>query len=455
MLQPIRRSINYRGGRVDTAALEALGTERIDWRFKGFPSTFHGWSVAELIAARPALAEFATPLLALDAAALDHNVALMAEYCAARGVDLVPHGKTTMAPQLFVRQLAAGARGITAATIAHVRAYRRFGVPTVLLGNELIDPDGLRWVAGELRRDPGFRFLCFADSVEGVALMRSALRDSALQKSGANGAGGSGRPLDVIIDLGLPGGRTGCRDVATALAVGRAVHEAHGLRLVGVGGFEGALAGDRSAESIERIRGYLQFVRETATVIDEQGLFDEADEIMLTAGGSIYFSEVVDVLKAPMKASLPVVTVLRSGAYITHDDGHYRRLTPLADAAGGAEEASGFRPALSILGRVLSTPEPGLALLDFGKRDAPFDLGLPEPHWLLRAADGTRVELAGASISSLADQHAFFRSGSEVSPAVGDIVSCGVSHPCTAFDKWQLIPVVEDEHVVDLIRTFF
>jgi D-serine deaminase-like pyridoxal phosphate-dependent protein len=40
-------------------------------------------------------------------------------------------------------------------------------------------------------------------------------------------------------------------------------------------------------------------------------------------------------------------------------------------------------------------------------------------------------------------------------PAVGDIVACGISHPCTAFDKWQLIPVVEDEHVVDLIRTFF
>jgi len=431
---------------VDAAALDGLGSERIDWRFKGFPSALHGRTAAEVAAAEPALAEFATPLLVLDAAALDHNIALMAGYCARHGVDLAPHGKTTMAPQLFARQLAAGAWGITAATIAHVRAYRRFGVETVLLGNELLDPDALRWIAAQSRRDPGFRFLCFADSVAGVRLMRAAL-------DGLGPEGAPNRPLDVIVDLGLPGGRTGCRDVETALSVGCAVHEAEWLRLVGVGGFEGALAGDRSAESLERIRGYLGFVRETAAALDDTALFDDCDEIVLTAGGSAYFDDVATVLTAPMETSRPVRTVLRSGAYITHDDGHYRRLTP--PAADGAAPGAGFRPALGILGRVLSTPEPGLALLDFGKRDAPFDLGLPEPHWLRRAADGARVPLAGCSISALADQHAFLTHGPESSPSVGDVVACGISHPCTAFDKWQLIPVVEGDRVVDLIRTFF
>ncbi|HLK42635.1 MAG TPA: amino acid deaminase, partial [Thermoleophilia bacterium] len=146
---------------MDDAALAALGAERIDWRFKGFPSAFHGRTVADLVAAKPALAEFSTPLMVLDAGALEHNIALMADYCAQRGVDLAPHGKTTMAPQLFARQLAAGAWGVTAATIAHVRVYRRFGVKTVVLANELIDPDALRWIARELERDSEFRFLCF------------------------------------------------------------------------------------------------------------------------------------------------------------------------------------------------------------------------------------------------------------------------------------------------------
>ena len=433
---------------MDAAALDGLGSERIDWRFKGFPSALHGRTVAEVAAAGPALADLATPLLVLDAAALEHNIALMAGYCARHGVDLAPHGKTTMAPQLFARQLAAGAWGITAATIAHVRVYRQFGVETVLLGNQLLDPDGLRWVAAESRRDPGFRFLCFADSVAGVRLMRAAL-------DGLGADATPNRPLDVIVDLGLPGGRTGCRDVDTAVTVGRAVHEAEWLRLAGVGGFEGALAGDRSAQSLERIRGYLGFVRETAAALDGAGLFDHCDEIVLTAGGSAYFDDVAELLAAPMEASRPVRTVLRSGAYVTHDDGHYRRLTPLASRGEEGEPDAGFRPALSILGRVLSTPEPGLALLDFGKRDAPFDLGLPEPHWLRRAADGTRVPLTGCSISALADQHAFLTHGPEAAPAVGDIVACGISHPCTAFDKWQLIPMVEGDRVVDLIRTFF
>ncbi|HEV3173557.1 MAG TPA: amino acid deaminase [Actinocrinis sp.] len=434
---------------MDDAALAALGAEPVDWRFKGFPSVFHGRTVADLVAAKPALAEFSTPLMVLDAGALDHNITLMADYCAQRGVDLAPHGKTTMAPQLFARQLAAGAWGVTAATIAHVRVYRRFGVNTVLLGNELIDPDALTWIARELERDAGFRFLCFADSVEVVALMESALRDATPAP-----APGTGRLIEVIVDLGLPGGRTGCRDIETAVAVGRSVRDAANLRLVGVGGFEGALAGDRSPAALERIRSYLRFVRETAAALDDLGLFDEAERIVVTAGGSAYFDDVVDALTAPLSLSRPVRPVLRSGAYVTHDDGHYRTLTPFAVADGGAG-TTGFRPALNVLGRVISTPEPGLALLDFGKRDAPIDLGPPEPHWLRRAADGERVELTGCSISGLADQHAFLTHGAEMRPAVGDIVACGISHPCTAFDKWQLIPVVEDEHVVDLIRTFF
>jgi D-serine deaminase-like pyridoxal phosphate-dependent protein len=425
---------------VDDAALGALAGERIDWRYKGFPARFDGLSVAEVLAAKPSLAEFGTPLLVLDAAALDHNLALMAEYCAAHGVALAPHGKTTMAPQLFARQLAAGAWGVTAATIAHVRAYRAFGVETVVLANELIDPDSLRWVADELRRSARFRLLCFADSAAGIELMQAALE-----------AADAPRPVEIVIDLGAAGGRTGCRTVDEAEAVARAARKADRLRLVGVGGFEGALAPDRSAQSLERIREYLLTLRELVLRLDATGLFDQADEIVATAGGSAYFDEVVEILVGGWETSRPVRTLLRSGAYIAHDDGHYRRLTPLP----GADSNSGsFRPALSVHGRVLSLPEPGLALLDFGKRDAPLDLGLPEPH-TVRRADGTVEPLTGCSITGLADQHAFLAYGPDTRFSLGEVVACGISHPCTAFDRWQLIPIVEGGHVVDAVRTFF
>jgi D-serine deaminase-like pyridoxal phosphate-dependent protein len=256
------------------------------------------------------------------------------------------------------------------------------------------------------------------------------------------------------------------------------------LRLAGVGGFEGVMAADRAPAGLARVRAHLRSMRDTAAALDARGLFDGVPEILLTAGGSAYFDDAVALLTASgdgWRPSRPVRTVLRSGAYVTHDSGHYRALTPSGDphsvlsAAPGPDAAPPrFRPALRLLGRVLSRPEPGLALLDFGKRDAPLDLGLPVPL-TAHTRDGAPIDLAGAgagagagtgagagagagaTISALADQHAFLRLDDPAHPlAVGDLVACGVSHPCTAFDKWRLIPVADpDGHVTELIHTFF
>ena len=84
----------------------------------------------------------------------------MAGWCRDRGVELAPHGKTHMAPQLFARQLDAGACGITAATLSQVRTYRAFGVRDVVLANELVDAAGLRWLAAELDAHPGLFDWC-------------------------------------------------------------------------------------------------------------------------------------------------------------------------------------------------------------------------------------------------------------------------------------------------------
>ena len=62
----------------------------------------------------------------------------------------------------------------------------------------------------------------------------------------------------------------------------------------------------------------------------------------------------------------------------------------------------------------------------------------------------------GHSITRLNDQHAFLRCPAGSPLAVGDLVGLGISHPCTTFDKWSLISVVNDTYdVVGAIRTFF
>ncbi|MDH6126789.1 alanine racemase [Kitasatospora sp. GP82] len=418
---------------IDRARVAALADERLDWRFKAAPAAAWGATVAEYVATRPTLDDLGTPLVTLDAGALDHNLATMAAWCAKDGLGLAPHGKTTMAPALWQRQLDAGALAITLANLPQVNVARAFGLRRIHLANTLLDPAGLRRLSADLAADPGFRFASWVDSVRSVELMDAALR-------------GAPAPVDVLVELGAPGCRTGCRTLAEAQAVARAVHAAPGLRLAGASGYEGALAHDASADSLAAVARYLTDLGELHRLLDAEGLFDQVEEVWITAGGSAYFDTVTELL-APL-ADLRTRVVLRSGAYLAHDDGFYRGISPLARAEG----TTPFRSALHGWTRVVSRPEAGLALLDGGKRDLSYDDGLPEPQ-LVRG----RGRLATGRITALNDQHAFLR---ETDVQVGDIVRLGLSHPCTVFDKWTLIPVIDDAdaelpRVLDLVRTFF
>jgi D-serine deaminase-like pyridoxal phosphate-dependent protein len=431
-------------GRIDREAVEAILSERIDWRFKGMPAALAGTTIGAARTQGLNLFRdgFLAPLLVLDGPAIEHNLATMASWCADNGLALAPHGKTTMAPQLFARMLEHGAWGMTTANASQLRVYRAFGVSPVLLANQLIDPAGLRWLAGELDRDPGFEFACWVDSERGVSLMDAVLREA-----------GAGRPVDVMIELGAAGGRTGARDLPTALSVAEAVAASPVLRLVGVGGYEGAVAHTVSADDLSIVDDYLTRLRELAIELAKRGHFTGLDRVIVTAGGSAYFDLVARMLTEPWPDGLPVLPMLRSGAYITHDDGVYRRTSPLGEHV--RISASPFRSALRAWAQVTSHPSPDLALLTVGKRDVPYDIDLPEPA-LIRRASGVAA-LTGCRISELNDQHGFLGVGPDTGLEVGDWVGLNLSHPCTTFDKWQLIPMVgaDGETVVDLIRTFF
>ncbi|GAA3869344.1 amino acid deaminase [Saccharothrix violaceirubra] len=413
---------------IDLDAVLAIRAERIDWRFKGLPAGTFGATLGEV--ADRGLDLFADgfvgPLVVLDRAALEHNLTTMARWCAERGVLLAPHGKTTMAPQLFARQLVHGAWGLTAANISQLRVYRAFGVRRVLLANQLVDPAGLRWLAAELDAHPGFEFTCWVDSVAAVERMSEVLT----------------RPVDVLVELGARGGRTGARDLPTARAVAEAVRRSPVLRLAGVAGYEGALAHDASVTSRSIVDNYLFHLRELVLDLDF-----EVDEPIVTAGGSAYFDQVADALTEPWP--FRVRPVLRSGAYITHDDGFYRGISPFGRMPG----ATGLRSALTAWAQVTSRPQEDLALLTLGKRDASFDEGLPEPH-VVRGRDGIARPVK-ATVTALNDQHTFVSLPAGSPVEVGDWLGLGLSHPCTVFDKWQVIPVVEGTTVVDLVRTYF
>ncbi len=421
---------------IDPAALAELSAVVLDWRHKAIGPAGQGLRCAEFLAARPHLSDFPTPLLTLDRPALTRNRELMARWCAEAGVGIAPHGKTTMAPSLWAEQLAAGAWGITLANFAQLRVARAFGVRRLQLANSLTDPSAVAWAARAVSGD-GSTLVSWVDSVDTVAGLQRGLGDAV---------------LPVCVELGGAGGRTGARGVDAALAVARAVAAAPALRLVGVAGYEGALAHDASSGSLAAVEQFLLAMRELHERLLAEHLY-EGDEILVTAGGSAYFDQVARIL-APC-ASDTVRVQIRAGAYLIHDDGFYRALSPLSRSGGEA-----FRSAMHAWARVVSAPEPGLALLDAGKRDLSFDEGLPEPQRISAALGGPSRELPGARIDAVNDQHAFLRfDPAAVEVRIGDVIRLGLSHPCTALDKWTIIPVLDgdgaDPLVLDLVQTFF
>ena len=416
-----------------------------------------GLSAAGVAAARPRLhqAGFTYPLLILRETALAGNLEAMAGYCARAGVALAPHGKTAMSPELAARQLALGAWGITVATIGQLRTYRAFGFPRLLLANELVDKAGITWLAGELAADPGFEAYCYVDSPDGVAIL-----DQALTRRPA------GRRLPVLVEIGHAGGRTGCRTDAYALAVARAAAATGTLRLAGVAGYEGSIAAGSPAETLEEVASFCRRMRALAGQLragqlggDGLGagqLADSGGEFIVTAGGSAFFDVVTRELTAGgangADGADGITAILRSGAYLAHDHGYYETVSPVSR---GSADAPALRPALELWAQVLSRPEAGLALLGAGRRDAGFDKGLPVPLRAVRR-DGTGADLPESQLTELNDQHAYLRlnPGTELAP--GDLVCLGISHPCTTFDKWRVIPVVDDEdRVTDMVHAFF
>ncbi|MFF1836010.1 amino acid deaminase [Streptomyces sp. NPDC058231] len=420
-----------------------LAAERVDHRFKALPPDADGLTVAALAAERRNLftGGFTTPVLALSAESVAHNLALLETYAERHGLAFAPHGKTSMAPQLFARQLEHGAWGITAAVPHQVRVYRAFGIQRIFLANELVDPAALRWLAAELDADAGFDFICYVDSVRGVELMDEALR-----------AAGSTRPVDVVVELGAgEGARTGARTEADCAAVADAVAAAGTLRLVGVAGYEGEVP-DASAE---RVQEWLRRLVRLAADLDKADRFATLaadDRIVISAGGSAWFDAVADVFAEIPELSRPVRKLLRSGAYVSHDDGHYRHLTPF----NRVPEEGALQPAFRLWAQVVSRPSAEQAFVNAGKRDAAYDLDLPQAQVVRSGRDGSVRPATGITVTGLSDQHGWLRTGPEAELEVGDWVGMGLSHPCTSFDKWQLIPLVEaDGTVTDYIRTFF
>ena len=392
-------------------------------------------------AANPAdhlVRDVSLPALVIHRAALEHNIRWMQDFVSRSGAELAPHGKTSMTPALFRRQLAQGAWGITLASAVQTCTAYAGGVRRVLMANQLVGRANMALIAG-LQQDPAFEFHCMVDHPDNVQALGAFFAER-------------GQRLNVMIEYGVVGGRCGCRTEQEVRALAAAIKAQPALALTGIEGYEGVIHGE---QAVSGIRAFAASLVRLALELQRDGAF-ALDKPIVTASGSAWYDLIAEGFAAEA-ASGCFLSILRPGSYVVHDHGIYKDAQCcVLDRRSDLHE--GLRPALEVWAHVQSLPEPGFAVIALGKRDVAYDAGLPMP--LKRYREGVLPavgdDVSACTVTAVMDQHAFMTIAAGTELKVGDIISFGTSHPCLTFDKWRTGCLVDEQlNVVESLEIVF
>lgn len=378
------------------------------------------------------------PALVIHHQALEHNIRWMQTFVSNSGAELAPHGKTSMVPALFRRQLEEGAWGITLATAVQTRAAYAHGVRRVLMANQLVGMPNMALIA-DLLDDSMFEFYCMVDHPDNVTALGEYF-------------GGRGLRLNVMIEYGVPGGRCGCRTEQQVLALAAAIAAQPALALTGIEGYEGVIHGD---QAVVDIKAFAASLVRLAVELQDKGAF-ALDRPIVTASGSAWYDLIAEAFDAQAVRER-FLSVLRPGSYVVHDHGIYKE-AQCCVLDRRSELSEGLRPALEVWAHVQSLPEPGFAVIAMGKRDVAYDAGLPNP--LLRYKAGALPaqgdDVSACKVTAVMDQHAFMTVAPGCELHIGDIIAFGTSHPCLTFDKWRSVCLVDENlQVIETMSTCF
>ena len=382
--------------------------------------------------------DLALPAAVISSEKLDHNLKWMQAFASAYGAKLAPHGKTTMAPRLFQRQMEAGAWGITLATAHQTRVAYEHGIGRVLMANQLVGKQNMATIAQTLE-NAEFEFYCLVDSSENTNQLGTFFREHGLE-------------LNVLLELGVEGGRTGVRNREQLDSVLEALsHWPKTLILCGLEIYEGILNDERA------IRSYLHRALDTTRELVRDGRFQRGP-VILSGAGSSWYDVVADVFgNADVGAATEVI--LRPGCYLTHDVGAYRSAQEriLGQNPVAQQMQPALEPALQVWAYVQSIPERERAIVGMGKRDAAFDAGLPVPALHYRPSWPEPMKPPqGWTLTRIMDQHSFLQIEEGADIHVGDMIAFDISHPCLTFDKWRFLSIVDASYrVIDIVETFF
>jgi D-serine deaminase-like pyridoxal phosphate-dependent protein len=405
---------------------QSFSSKVIESTFKGFPIDSYGKTLEQFLATKPNLftANFQFPIMVINERSLKNNIDRMASYCKSVGAELAPHVKTTMSPQIAKLQTDAGAFALTIANFWQASIFLSYGFKKLIIANEVLDPSAIAEIS-RLNKSKAAEIIFYVDSLAGLEIVK--------QHTTAQGE------QNLFIEIGTDDGRGGVRDLDEVVSIAKAIAADSRLKLRGVTGFEGAVPlAARNKKGEKRLTAFCQKIVAAA---DRAYPYKSDAVFIVSAGGSAYFEIVAAELN---KFAQEKILLLRSGGYVTHDSKYYEEIYPFRDSD------QSFKAAIQVWAQIISSPERDFGVLNLGKRDIGNDLHNPIPF--AKYANGL-TPFTG-EVEKLNDQHGYLRSKQDF--AVSQLIGLGISHPCTTFDKWRLIPLVNDNYdVVDCLYTFF
>lgn len=379
--------------------------------------------------------EVSLPCAVVRQSAIENNIEWMQTFANKNNVKLCPHGKTTMTPDLFKQQLDNGAWGITVASAVQAEIAVLAGAKQIIIANQVVGKVNMQIVAN-LIKDHGVAIYSCVDSVANVEAWDRVLTHS-------------GITVPLFIELGVEGGRCGCRTSNDVYELAQAIQQTPHTDFKGIELYEGVISGDNAEQDIR------EFLKFAISLLKELKQEYQLEDAIISGAGSAWY----DIVAEEFSQLADLIGIIRPGCYAIHDTGIYEDAQNLVQSRakisnGVACDLSGdLISSLEVWAYVLSVPEKGKAVVGLGKRDVAFDAGLPIIERVIR--EGKEVVIDGLTATKVMDQHMFVEMN-QAMLQVGDIVAMSTSHPCLTFDKWRYIGVVdEQDNVTHWIPTFF
>ncbi len=318
------------------------------------------------------ISELDTPCLLLDMDALEGNFRRMAETYRDTGTKMREHTKNIKSPLLARMQMDAGGTvgGVCAAKVAEAEVMVEGGINDILIPNQVVTEDKIARLCSLAKRGD----------------MKVAVDDPRNLQDISQAAQSHGVTIGVVIEVDTQMGRAGIRDIPRGVEIAKKAQDLPGVEFLGVMSHQtpSVARPDRETRMIEG-REYIQRCLDVKHAIEAEGI-----QVKVVSSGETWTYDVA--------TDIPEVTEIEGGTYAVMDT--------------KTDFVEDFAFAAKILGTVISTPRPGIAVGDVGSRA----LAGPTPRNIFPSV----VDMPGAKVEELHEEHIVIRTDGPTHLRVGD-----------------------------------